>query len=111
MAVNYLSRNGMRIVKRNYLIREGEIDIVGYHKGYLVFVEVKYRKSTKKGSAEDAVGYGKQKTICRVADHYRYVHGLGDEVPVRYDVLAVYNEEIVWYQNAFSHIYRVKFML
>ena len=106
LAANYLERNGMRIVERNFRARQGEIDIIGYHRGYLVFVQVKFRKSVRMGNALEAVGLTKQKTICRVADHYRALHRLGDHTMVRYDVVAIQGDEIIWVQNAFPHILR-----
>lgn len=105
LAADYLKTNGMRIVERNFRGRQGEIDIIGYHEDYLVFVEVKYRKGNSKGSAEAAVDLRKQKQICKVADYYRYLHQLGMNTKVRYDVLAIQGEEIRWIRNAFPHIY------
>ena len=79
-AAEYLAENGMRILDMNFRCREGEIDLIGRHQGYLVFVEVKYRSTSEKGYALEAVDYRKQRRICRVADYYRYTHGLGDDV-------------------------------
>lgn len=104
-AAEYLEAFGMKITERNYRNRQGEIDIIGYHEGYLVFVEVKYRSSTDKGYAAEAVNIKKQRQICRVADYYRYTHGLGEGTAVRYDVVAVQGESVEWLQNAFPHIY------
>lgn len=105
-AAEYLLNQGMCILERNYRNRSGEIDIIGTHNGYLVFIEVKYRASLKKGNPEEAVGMSKQKNICRVADYYRCTHRVPLSTPVRYDVVAVLGEEIRWHQNAFPHIYR-----
>ena len=104
-AAEYLERQGMRIVERNYRSRQGEIDLIGWHQGYLVFVEVKYRSGNEKGHAAEAVDLRKQRRICRVADYYRYCHGVGQDVGVRYDVVAIQGEMITWFQNAFPHIY------
>lgn len=105
LAAEYLIAKGMRIKQRNFHCRQGEIDIIGYHRGCLVFVEVKYRRTEDFGSAPEAVDFRKQYKICRVADYYRYLHRLGDDHPVRYDVVAVQGTEISWIQNAFPHIY------
>lgn len=104
-AVEYLEAFGMKIAERNYRNSRGEIDIIGYHEGYLVFVEVKYRSSARKGYAAEAVNAGKQRKICRIADYYRYTHNLGEGTAVRYDVVAIQGESIEWLQNAFPHIY------
>lgn len=104
-AARYLEGRGMRILERNFRSRRGEIDLIGVEDGYLVFVEVKFRNTGNKGAPEEAVGTAKQKRICGTADYYRYLHGLGEFTPVRYDVVAVREQDIFWYRNAFPHIY------
>lgn len=106
LAAAYLEKQGMTITERNFRGRQGEIDLIGYHNGYLVFVEVKFRSGTTKGSALAAVDGKKQKQICKVADYYRLLHGISDYNPIRYDVVAIQNETIQWIQNAFPHKYR-----
>ncbi len=105
-AIQYLKAHGMKILTTNFRNRQGEIDVVGFDKGYLVFVEVKYRRSERAGTPESAVTVQKQKKICRLADYYRYLYHYGENYPLRYDVVAVTDNRIVWYQNAFEHISR-----
>ena len=105
-AAAYLESRGLQILERNFRCRSGEIDLIGRHQGYLVFVEVKYRSGPEKGDAAEAVNYRKQRQICRVADFYRLRHGLGEDTPVRYDVVAVTGEQLVWVENAFFHLSR-----
>lgn len=105
-AARYLEAGGMKILERNFRNRLGEIDIIGRHEGYLVFAEVKYRGSTKQGNPAEAVDFRKQRQICKVADYYRMIHKLGEQTPIRYDVVAVTREEITWIKNAFYHIGR-----
>lgn len=103
LAVAYLAEKGMKIVETNFRNRQGEIDIIGYHEGYLVFTEVKYRRTESAGNPVEAVTRAKQKKICIVADYYRYLHRISDQMPVRYDIIAILKEHIEWYQNAFYH--------
>ena len=105
LAAAYLEDRGMKIVERNFRNRQGEIDLIGYQDGYLVFVEVKYRSGDSKGMAVAAVDYRKQRQICKVADYYRYLHKLGNQTMIRYDVVAIQEDEIIWIPNAFPHIY------
>lgn len=100
----YLSEKGVRIVERNFRNRHGEIDLIGYHEGFLVFFEVKYRRNNQKGVPESAVGFYKQKQICEVASFYRYVHKVPLNRAIRYDVIAIEGNDIRWYKNAFEHI-------
>lgn len=108
LACVYLEKNGVLIKEKNFRCRQGEIDIVGKQGGYLVFFEVKYRKTDRSGLPEEAVTYNKQKRICRTADFYRMLHGYSDDRPVRYDVIGINGTDrpkIRWYRNAFPHIY------
>ena len=101
----YLAGNGIRIKERNFRCRRGEIDIIGYDGEYLLFIEVKYRKNgSDKGSALEAVGIGKQKKICRVADYYRMIHRCPLDMPIRFDVVAIDGDDIQWIKNAFEYI-------
>lgn len=104
MACKYLAQNGVRIKERNFRCKLGEIDVIGYDDGYLVFFEVKYRKNSSKGSAVEAVDYRKQKRICKVADYYRMIHCLGDNTAIRFDVVAIDAEEIRWFKNSFDYV-------
>lgn len=105
-AAEYLAARGMKIRERNYRCRQGEIDLIGYDGEYLVFVEVKFRSTTGSGYAADAVDARKQRRICRVADYYRTMHGLGENTAIRYDVVTVQGGEITWIRSAFPHIYQ-----
>ena len=104
-AVGYLRKRGIRIIEHNFRIRQGEIDLVGYDHGVLVFFEVKYRKSAACGLPQDAVGIRKQEKICKVAAYYRSFHNIRDNVSVRYDVIAILGDRITWIKNAFPERY------
>ncbi|MCR4597900.1 MAG: YraN family protein [Acetatifactor sp.] len=108
LAASYLERHGAKVLERNFRSKQGEIDLIARHGEYLVFCEVKYRKSLEMGTPQAAVTLAKQKTICRVADYYRLIHGMGDGTSVRYDVIAIHGSEVTWIQNAFPHHYAGK---
>ena len=102
----YLLSRGVRIKEQNFRCRQGEIDLIGYDGEYLVFFEVKYRSSKSKGSAAEAVGYAKQKRICRVADYYRVLHHCMENTPIRFDVVAIDGDKVTWRKNAFYYLTR-----
>lgn len=104
LAEEYLKEHGVIIAARNFRTKQGEIDLIGYDGKYLVFFEVKYRTTGQFGNPEEAVTLKKQRTICRVANVYRFYQEIGENIPIRYDVITVLSEEILWYRNAFSHI-------
>ena len=72
LAAHHLQRAGWRIVKRNYRIRDGEIDLIAARGGTLVFCEVKTlvdRGSTARGPANpvESVDHRKQAQVRRLA--------------------------------------------
>ena len=69
-AARYLRRHGYKILVRRFKSRAGEIDIVCRQKDWLVFVEVKTRKSDQYGAPSEAVTREKQKHISKVALEY-----------------------------------------
>ncbi len=107
LACRYLEERGVRIVERNYRTRAGEIDIIGLHEGFLVFVEVKYRTDLRCGFPEEAVTCAKQRTICRTAQWYIFTHeqtAARAYRGVRYDVVGMLGDQIRWTKNAFDHL-------
>ncbi len=105
LAAGYLESRGVVILEYNFRSRRGEIDLIGRDQEYLVFFEVKYRRSTNQGYPEEAVFYAKQKKICRAADYYRYIRHIPMQTAIRYDVIAIEGEQIRWVKNAFPHHY------
>lgn len=101
LAGDYLEKQGYQILEYNFYSRAGEIDIIAKHEGYLVFLEVKYRKDKGKGHPLEAVSVRKQQTICRCALFYMRKNGLL-EVPVRFDVVGILGDDIQLIQNAFD---------
>lgn len=103
LASKYLEANGYTVIEMNYNSRHGEVDIISTKGGYICFVEVKYRKSTRSGIPEEAVSLSKMKKICKTADYYMYTHKTYN-LQMRFDVIAIENDEIRFYENAFWHI-------
>lgn len=87
-AAKFLRRHGYKVLLRGFRSRSGEIDIVCRHKDWLVFVEVKTRKSEQFGAPSEAVDERKQRHITKVAlDYLRLL----DNPPVkfRFDIVEV----------------------
>jgi putative endonuclease len=89
LAAEFLKKNGYRILERNYRTRRGEIDIVCEHKGFIVFVEVKTRKSLAFGGPEEAVDRRKRNKIFEVATHYLMEKSLLGKADCRFDVVTI----------------------
>jgi len=101
----YLRKLGYVMVARNYRSprRKGEIDLIGWGKDVLCFIEVKTRTTRDVMPAEVAVDAEKQHDLREVAREYlRKVKG---EPQTRFDIVSVYFEgaepEITLFRNAF----------
>lgn len=103
LAGEYLKAQGYEILEYNFYTRAGEIDMIAKHDGYLVFIEVKYRKNASSGHPFEAIFIQKQKSISKCALYYMKKKGLTD-VPVRFDVVGILGEQIQLLQNAFEFI-------
>lgn len=103
-AAAYLKENGFQILEMNFACKQGEVDVIGIHQDCLVFVEVKYRRDSRAGYPEEAVGLKKQIKLCRTSDYFRLTHPAYAGMQIRYDVVAVCRESLKWYQNAFDYI-------
>lgn len=88
VAVNYLKKQGYRIIELNYRTKLGEIDIIAKQKGTLVFIEVKARKSNRFGRPELAVTPKKQRKISMVALYY-LKSTKQSNAKARFDVVAI----------------------
>ena len=103
-AGEYLKRLGYELVEYNYRCKKGEIDIVARDGEYLVFCEVKYRSSSRRGHPLEAVNRKKQRILSQCVSYYLMQKGLTD-VSCRFDVVGITGGEITLIKNAFDCIY------
>lgn len=87
-AAKYLSKHGYKIIKRNFLIRGGEIDIIAKDQKTLVFVEVKARSSNRYGSGLEAITSWKLEALHKAALFYMQTINWGDQ-EYRFDAVEV----------------------
>lgn len=99
----YLRQKGLQILEYNYRCRFGEIDIIAKDNDYIVFCEVKYRNGCKSGHPLEAVDGRKQAVISKCAQYYLWTSG-NLEMPCRFDVIGILDEEIFHIQNAFEYL-------
>lgn len=83
----YLERSGYSILRRNYRIRGGEIDIIAASTDVIAFVEVKTRHEGSMTSGFEAVGARKQRLIIRTA--LKYLSEFPSDLQPRFDVAEV----------------------
>ena len=102
-----LRRRGCRVVAAGYRTRFGEIDLIAEDGPYLLFVEVKLRKSDRFAPGRAFVDRGKQERIRTTAEIYLAQNPT--ERQPRFDVAEVYapqgpataQPQIVYLEHAF----------
>ena len=104
----YLRRLGYVMVARNFRtpLRRGEIDLIGWDKDVLCFIEVKTRTTRDVKPAEAAVDGGKQREMVAVAR--QFLQRMPPSCQWRCDVVGVYYDQqssqpqFELFQNAFQ---------
>jgi putative endonuclease len=88
VATRHLITEGMQILDRNWRCRHGEIDIVARDCDSLVFCEVKTRRTSRFGTAAEAVVATKARRLRRLAAAWLAVND--EHAPeIRFDVIGV----------------------
>lgn len=101
LAADYLCRQGLTLLERNFRTRRGEIDLVMRDGDILVFVEVRYRASSRFGTPAETVDARKRRRLAAAAADYLKRHPT--MLPCRFDVVAIgAQDRIQWLKDAFS---------
>ena len=88
LAAAFLQKRGYQILQRNYRCRYGEIDLIAMQAEYLVFAEVKLRKSAYFGAAREFVDRRKQEKLRATAAIWLEEHE--SDLQPRFDVIEIY---------------------
>ena len=89
LACDWLESHGLKLLERNYLIKYGEIDLIMTEHRCLVFVEVRYRKNSTYGSAEESITAKKCQRLTATAQNYLVSKKYDHNTAVRFDVIAI----------------------
>jgi len=104
-ARRHLENAGLRWLAGNVRYRGGELDLVMRDPadGSVVFVEVRYRRSTAFGGGAASVDIGKRRKLLRAAQLYLVTHPALAQAPCRFDVVEASGEppRLNWLRDAF----------
>lgn len=103
LAAEFLQRQGLSLLQKNYLCRAGEIDLIMQDADTLVFVEVRLRSRADFGGAAASIDQAKQRRLLLTARHY--LASLRRTPPCRFDAVLLHElqeDNIEWVKNAFS---------
>ena len=107
IAKQFLEKEGLHCITSNYTCRVGEIDLIGKHQQSIVFIEVRYRKTSHYGSPLESVTLQKQKKIIKAASYYLKQNKHLSNHPCRFDVVSMTPNpqkkipDIEWVQRCF----------
>ena len=88
VAAEYLRKKGYQILAADYHSRFGEIDLIVQNRRFLVFAEVKLRKTAKFAQAREYVNRRKQDRIRVTASVYLSENPT--KLQPRFDVIEIY---------------------
>lgn len=87
-ALQFLKRQGLSLLKKNFRSKRGEIDLIMLAKGTLVFVEVRHRSRVRYGGAAASITGAKQTKLRRTAQLFLQQNPAYQAYPCRFDVIA-----------------------
>lgn len=88
VAAEYLRKKHYKLLASGYHSRFGEIDLIVCNRNYLVFVEVKLRKSDSFAQAHEFVDSHKQERLRTTAELYLAQNPT--KLQPRFDVIEIY---------------------
>jgi putative endonuclease len=100
LATDYLARQGLVVVARNFRTRRGEIDVIVRDRDTLVFVEVRLRSDAAYGGAAASITPAKRARLLAAAN--AYLATLEREPPCRFDAILLDGLDparIAWERN------------
>ncbi|MEN8168400.1 MAG: YraN family protein [Pseudomonadota bacterium] len=98
-AKEFLQRQGLILIDKNYRCRHGEIDLIMKDGSQLVFIEVRYRKNEAFGGPLASVDHKKRAHLIATASHY--LQSKKTPGSARFDVVGITGEnQIDWVKNA-----------
>lgn len=88
VAADYLRKKRYRLIASGYRCRFGEIDLIVQNRQFLVFVEVKLRRSDRFAEAREFVDIHKQERLRSTAA--LFLDEFPTELQPRFDVIEIY---------------------
>ena len=107
-AAEFLRKKGFELLGLNYRTRLGEIDVIASKGRFVVFAEVKTRRSDAFANAREYVTRSKQQRIAAAAQEWLQLNAC--DLQPRFDVMEVYAPQgaatreptLHYWENAFT---------
>ena len=103
-ALEFLRKQKLCLLERNYRTPHGEIDLIMRDKEVLVFIEVRARNNNDFLEAIETIDIHKRKRIVKASEHYLQRYKI--KSPCRLDAITLAGSldesKINWIKNAFE---------
>lgn len=94
LALEYLIREGYKVIETNWRYRHKEIDIIAEFDNVLAIIEVKTRSNEKYGTPEEAVSETKQQFLIDAAE--KYLDQKNIDLEIRFDIISIIKQNNVF---------------
>jgi putative endonuclease len=91
VAAEYIRKKRYKVIATGYRCRYGEIDLIAQNNQYLLFIEVKLRRSNRFAEAKEFVDSHKQERLRTTASVY--LDQFPTDLQPRFDVIEIYAPE------------------
>lgn len=91
IAAEYIRKKRYKVIATGYRCRFGEIDLIAQNNRYLLFIEVKLRRSDRFAEAKEFVDAHKQERLRTTASVY--LDQFPTDLQPRFDVIEIYAPE------------------
>jgi putative endonuclease len=104
-ACDFLQKNGLKLITKNFRYLNGEIDLIMQKKDEIIFIEVRSKASKEYGLPYESVTPTKQRKIVKTAMFFLQKKNWLNKVNCRFDIISIYQNQLEWFENAFSSDY------
>ena len=88
-ALAFLQTHGFRLIVQNFHAKVGEIDLIMVKDKLLIFVEVRFRRPGRFGTAAESVTFAKQRKISKTAALFLQRFSQYQSYDCRFDVVTI----------------------
>lgn len=90
MAVDFLKKNGYRVLQTNFIFQKAEIDIIAKKDNILAIIEVKTRSTTEFGMPQEFVNPKKIQLLVKAVNEYIIQNDI--DADARFDIISVHKQ-------------------
>ncbi len=105
LTLKFLEKQSLRLIKKNYLTKVGEVDLIMFKDYTIVFIEVRYLFNNDFISNIASINYSKQRRIIKSAQLFLQQNPEYQDFICRFDVVGVKNSlkypKFNWIKDAF----------